>query len=78
MRVSFAAVVRAMYAAAFASGLAIERSETVSVVRAPSAVAETITSPSLSASMREGVPSALVTIDDEGKHGSSEAPLWHR
>ena len=68
--VLFAADARATYAAAFASGLAIDRSETTSVVSAPSCVAASISSPSLRASMREGEPSALVTIDDEGKHGS--------
>ena len=56
---------------ASASGLAIERSETVSVVRAPSAVAATILSPSLSASTRAVVPLAQVTSAEEEKHGSS-------
>jgi len=54
--------------------LAIERRETVSVVRAPSAVAATMASPSLSASSRTVVPSARVTEEDDGKHGSSPAP----
>jgi hypothetical protein len=58
------------YMAPVASGLAIERSETVSVVTVPSAVAAKILSPSLSASMRDDVPSALVTMEDEGKQGS--------
>ena len=36
----------------------------------PSAVAATMTSPTLRSSMRETAPSAMVTSADEGKHGS--------
>jgi hypothetical protein len=35
-----------------------------------SGLAAKILSPSLSASMRDDVPSALVTMEDEGKQGS--------
>ena len=52
-------------------GWAMERMDTVSVVRDPSAVAATIWSPSLSASRRERVPLARVHIAQLGKHTSS-------
>mmetsp|Transcript_24450 Transcript_24450/g.48975 ORF Transcript_24450/g.48975 Transcript_24450/m.48975 type:complete len:209 (+) Transcript_24450:574-1200(+) len=60
---------------ASASGLASETKDTVSVVITPFAVVATMLSPSLSASMREAVPSAKVTMAEDGKHGlSSESP----
>jgi hypothetical protein len=68
------AAVSVTYDAALASGWAMEKKETMSVVSAPSAVAATMLSPSLRASRRARVPSAMVTIDDEGKHGSSDEP----
>jgi len=54
-----------------ASGLATDRSETVSVVRVPSATAATMTSPSLREAIAATLPSALVTVAVEGKHRGS-------
>ena len=68
-----AADVRERKKAACASGCAMERSETVSVVRVPSAAAATISSPSRSASTRLDEPSARMTVADDGKHGSDAA-----
>mmetsp|Transcript_17417 Transcript_17417/g.44621 ORF Transcript_17417/g.44621 Transcript_17417/m.44621 type:complete len:212 (-) Transcript_17417:457-1092(-) len=66
-----ALVVSTTKALAGTSRMASERSEMLSVVSAPSAVAATILSPSWRASTRESRPSAIVTIADEGKQGSS-------
>eukprot|EP00900_Chrysochromulina_parva_P024663 jgi/Chrpa1/6830/Chrysochromulina_OHIO_Genome00010681-RA len=52
------------------SASASERSETVSVVRVPSAVAATMASPARSALRGRGVPSAIVTSASLGKHGA--------
>ena len=56
---------------ASASGLAIDRSETVSVVTLLSSAVATISSPSLSASRRTRSPLARVAREEEGKHGSA-------
>ena len=64
------AVVRTVNVAV-ASGRPIERRETVSVVRLPSGVSETISSPSASKCMGVRAPSAFVTVAVEGKHGLS-------
>ena len=53
-----------------ASSSARERALTVSVVRTPSAVATTISSPSCRASSERMVPLASTTVAEEGKHGS--------
>ena len=70
LRLRPSAIVR-VRKSAFASGLAIERSETVSVVSAPSLVAATMASPSRRDAMSTRVPSAIVTKACDGKHGSS-------
>ena len=56
-----------------ASGLATDRSETVSVVRVPSATAATMTSPSLREAIAATLPSALVTVAVEGKQENAPA-----
>ena len=56
-----------------ASGLATDRSDTVSVVRVPSATAATMTSPSLREAIAATLPSALVTVAVEGKQDSAPA-----
>ena len=46
----------------------------MSVVSVPSAAAATMTSPSLREAIEAALPSALVTVAVEGKHGSCVPP----